>query len=219
MKKHARPITGQMRGARILGNPHAKKQRDRTPIPPRYKKEDYLPMGQAFDQLLRTLGMPDEVHTDLTGWRLVRYIKHLYELPGMTRMTVFPNEDPKVDQMILVSNIDFWSACSHHLLPFYGTITVGYIPLKSIIGLSKIPLLVRELARRPTLQEHLAERIAEHLNMYAKPKGIGVHIRAQHTCQLLDLAQPPIPVMTTTVLKGVMRNAPARAEFLKEVQP
>ena len=219
MKKHARPITGQMRGARILGNPHAKKQRDRTPIPPRYKKGDYLPIGQAFDQLLRTLGMPDEVHTDLTGWRLVRYIKHLHEVQDAPRLTVFPNEDPEIDQMVLVSNIDFWSACSHHMLPFFGTVTVGYIPKGHIIGLSKIPLLVRYLARRPTLQEHLAEVIADALRMHVKPKGIGVHIRAQHTCQLLDLAQPPIPVMTTTVLKGVMRNAPARAEFLKEVQP
>ena len=219
MKKHARPITGQMRGARILGNLHAVRQRTRSPVPGRYKNPEYYNLGQALDQFLRAMGMPDVLHTDLTGWRLVRYIKHLYEGREVPRMTVFPNKDPKVDQMILVSNINFWSACSHHLLPFFGAITVGYIPKNDIIGLSKIPLLVRHIARRPTLQEHLAEAIADALEEYTAPKGVGVHIGAQHTCQLLDLAQPPIPVMTTTVLRGVMRNAPARAEFLKEVRP
>lgn len=169
----------------------------------------------CMDIALRRLGIAtDGTHNDLTPYRLCHYLSYLATPAEEFHLTAFPNEDPKVSHMVTVPAIPFWSACSHHTLPFVGKVSVGYVPNNLLIGLSKIPLLVRSLARGFWVQEHLANTIADKLEETMTPQGVGVMIEAMHTCQLLDLKQPPIPVMRTTVLRGIMLHGEkARDEF------
>ncbi len=121
----------------------------------------------------------------------------------------------KCDEMVLVTGIRVVSLCEHHLLPFTGTAVVGYVPDEKVVGLSKLPRLVDAFARRLQVQERLTEQIATALIDHLKPKGVGVVIRAHHACMGLRGITQPNAEMTTSALKGVMREVPeARAEFL-----
>lgn len=171
---------------------------------------------------LRAIGYDlDTEHTRMTPYRLTWYLRTLLgnaQHPKEVHVTSFSNTDPKIDHMVVVPHIPFWSACSHHLLPFTGEVSVGYVPNNRLVGLSKIPLIVRDIARGFWMQEHLADRIARTFEEELRPLGVAVRIEAQHTCQLLDLEQPPIPKMITTVLRGVyLLNPAAKAEFLSEL--
>jgi GTP cyclohydrolase I len=158
----------------------------------------------------------DKEHSRLSPYRLAHYIKTVLKgNKDSLHFTTFANENPRVDHMVTVPHIPFWAVCSHHLLPFVGYVSVGYIPSNRVVGLSKIPLYVREIALGPWMQEHLAAAIADRLEAEVAPQGVGVQIIAQHTCQLLDLGQPPIPWMITTVVRGaLLLDASAHQEFL-----
>lgn len=185
-----------------------------TDVYPPYDQLDKQAVSHA-QSLLALAGKGNQgQHGVLTGHRLTYYLQYLADGADEFHLTAFANENPKVDHMVVVPSIPFWSACSHHCLPFWGVCSVGYIPDKSVIGLSKIPLLVRALAHGFWLQEHLAHSIADHIENAIAPQGVGVYIQAQHTCQLLDLKQPPIPVMKTSILRGIlMHGEKAREEF------
>lgn len=187
-------------------------------IYPPYDKLD-LEVVRAGSAYLSAVGVPCEGdHGRLTAFRMTHYLKHLIDGKPEGHWTAFPNKDPEVSHMVVVPQIPFWSACSHHCLPFIGKISIGYIPNKLLIGLSKIPLLVRWHAHGLWLQEHLANAIADHMEELLCPQGVAVYVEAQHTCQLLDLGEPPIPIMKTTVLRGVlMHGEKARDEFYKLV--
>lgn len=119
------------------------------------------------------------------------------------------------DQMILVKDIDFASLCAHHLFPFKGVCHIAYIPNKLQAGLSKFPRLVRYLAKRPSVQETLTTAIADHLEEYLNPRGLGVIIESQHTCMSCRGVEAREASMTTSKLTGqLLRNAAARDEFL-----
>lgn len=119
------------------------------------------------------------------------------------------------DQMILVKDIDFASLCAHHLFPFKGVCHIAYIPNKLQAGLSKFPRLVRYLAKRPSVQETLTTAIADHLEEYLNPRGLGVIIESQHTCMSCRGVEAREASMTTSKLTGqLLRNASARDEFL-----
>lgn len=185
-----------------------------------YPPYDQLSAGTVLkaQALLKAVGMELNEHSKMTPFRLTHYLQYLVEgsKQDQVHWTAFPNEDPVVDHMVVVPQIPFWSACSHHCLPFIGKASVGYVPNNLLFGLSKIPLLVRWHARGLWLQEHLANAIADHLEMLLCPRGVAVYIEAQHTCQLLDLKEPPIPVMKTSVLRGVlMHGEKARDEFYR----
>lgn len=185
-----------------------------------YPPYDKLNQGivAGMYHVLSQLGIVNKAHTGLTADRLIYYLQYLTEEdPRPFHLTVFPNVSPAVDHMVVVPHISFWAACSHHCLPFFGTASVGYIPHKVVVGLSKVPLLVRKIARGYWLQEHLANEIADQLEFALDPLGVAIQIRAQHTCQLLDLQQPPIPEMVTTVLRGRLFKGEARAEFFSTV--
>lgn len=119
------------------------------------------------------------------------------------------------DEMVVVSGIRLVSLCEHHLLPFTGTVVVGYVPNGRVVGLSKIPRMVDALARRLQVQERLTEQIADALVEHLAPLGVGVLIRAHHSCMGLRGAMQPDAIMTTSALRGVLLEKPeARAEFL-----
>lgn len=167
--------------------------------------------------LTRTMPLPTE-HMEDTPARLLRYLIHWsgWEPDPPFNVTAFANENPRVDQLIIVPGVSFWSCCSHHLLPFHGHVTVGYLPDGRIIGLSKVAQAVRWIAKKPQVQEHLAHEIADFLEERLAPLGLAVYIRAWHTCQMLSVG-PDAPQMVTTVLRGNLRNHSAKAEFLMEV--
>ena len=124
-------------------------------------------------------------------------------------------EEP-YDQMVVVKDIDFYSLCEHHLLPFYGKVHVAYIPAGRVIGLSKIPRLVELYARRIQLQERLTMQIAEGLQEAVRPRGVGVVIEAFHLCLAMRGVEKQNAYMTTSEVLGDFRDDRAtREEFLQ----
>lgn len=130
--------------------------------------------------------------------------------------TTFPADEYPPDQMISVGPTDFTSVCEHHLLPFTGTATIAYLPAAGrVVGLSKLPRLLDHYAQRPQVQERLTWQIAQAIDQLLAPAGVGVLIRAQHSCLSLRGARKTGTYMTTNVLLGAIRDEPAtRAEFM-----
>ncbi len=123
------------------------------------------------------------------------------------------------DEMVLVKEIDFFSLCEHHLIPFFGKCHVAYIPDGKIVGLSKIPRLVDILARRLQVQERLTCQIAEALQEYLRPKGVGVVMEAQHLCTMMRGVQKQNTKMVTSSMLGTFRGDPkTRMEFLSLIR-
>lgn len=123
--------------------------------------------------------------------------------------------DVKHSQMITVPTIRFSSLCEHHVLPFTGTVVVGYIPGEKVVGLSKIPRLVEVFAKRLQVQERLTDQIADAMVEHLKPQGVGVLIRAHHACMGCRGVRQWDATMITNGLRGaILEDASARAEFL-----
>jgi len=136
-----------------------------------------------------------------------------YETDPMEDLSVTFAED--VDQMVVLSNIHFNSLCEHHMLPFSGIATVGYIPNGSIVGLSKLARVVDTYSRRLQVQERMTDQIADAITAALNPKGVGVIVSAHHSCMGLRGVRKPSGLMTTSALRGVMKDdGVVRAEFM-----
>ena len=134
--------------------------------------------------------------------------------PAPFNPTTFPN-DGSYDELVIATDIPFTSLCEHHLLPFVGTASVGYLPGDRILGLSKLARVVELHARRPQVQERMTTQIAEWIDDLLKPRGVGVFIRAEHTCMTLRGAHARGSSTITSALLGTVRHDPrTRAEFL-----
>ena len=120
------------------------------------------------------------------------------------------------DEMVIVKDIECYSLCEHHLLPFFGKCHVGYIPRKKIIGLSKIPRIVDMFARRLQVQERLTKQIAEALQDVLNPAGVAVVIEAQHLCMMVRGVQKQHSQTMTNVMLGEFRDKMStRTEFMR----
>ena len=127
--------------------------------------------------------------------------------------------DENYDEMVIVKDIEFYSLCEHHILPFWGRCHVGYLPRNRIIGLSKIPRIVDMFSRRLQVQERLTREIAEALETALDPCGVAVVIEGQHLCMMARGVQKQAPKMTTNVMRGTFReDSSTRAEFLRCIQ-
>ena len=127
--------------------------------------------------------------------------------------------DVQYDEMVIIRNIEVYSLCEHHLLPFFGKCHVGYLPSKKVIGLSKVTRLVELFARRLQVQERLTQQIADTLNEQANPQGVGVIIEAQHLCMMMRGVEKQNAKVTTSALLGKFRqDQRSRMEFLNLVR-
>lgn len=122
--------------------------------------------------------------------------------------------EEKYDEMVIVKDIDFYSMCEHHMLPFYGKIHVAYIPNGKIVGLSKIPRLVEMFARRLQVQERLTQQIADVLQEKLQPKGVAVVAEGYHMCMMMRGIEKQNSITTTSAVHGAFRAEKTRLEFL-----
>jgi GTP cyclohydrolase I len=121
----------------------------------------------------------------------------------------------KCDEMVVVRDIEFFSTCEHHLLPFFGKMHVAYLPKDKVIGLSKIPRIVDMFARRLQLQERLTEQVAQAIAEVISPRGVGVLCEAQHFCMMMRGVQKQHSgAITSTMLGSFRTNKSTRDEFL-----
>ena len=148
-----------------------------------------------------------------TPRRMARAYAEFFE-PRPFDLTTFPN-DGNYDELVLARAIPFRSVCEHHLLPFFGTAAVGYLPDERILGLSKLARVVEHFALRPQVQERMTKQIADWIADRLSPKGVGVIIEAQHTCMSLRGVQAiGSSTVTSTMLGSLRTDFRSRQEFL-----
>lgn len=181
---------------------------------------DEKKMSRGIEIFLEGLGVPIDQHLKDTPIRVARAWRQTfasgYRVTGedIKKMLSIEFKD-KYDQMIVVKDIPFISHCSHHLVPFTGIAKIGYVPNGKIVGLSKLARVLDVFAHRLQVQERLTEQVAETLQLYLKPKGVGVILSGNHMCMTSRGVQKPGSEMVTSCLLGEMRtDALMRAEFL-----
>jgi GTP cyclohydrolase I len=170
--------------------------------------------ADAVADLMRALGMEvDDPSLARTPRRVAHAYAELLEPPAFG-LTTFPN-DENYDELVVARDIPFTSLCEHHLLPFVGTAAVGYLPGARILGLSKLARVVELFARRPQVQERMTKQIGAWLESHLHPQGVGVVIRAEHTCMTLRGVRAHGATTVTSAMLGTLRDdLRSRAEFL-----
>jgi GTP cyclohydrolase I len=146
--------------------------------------------------------------------KAMQFLTHGYDLnpAEILRSALFKDE---YRQMVIVKEIELYSLCEHHLLPFFGKAHIAYIPNGSIVGLSKIPRVVDAFARRLQVQERLTMEIRDCIQDTLKPLGVAVVIEAKHLCMLMRGIQKQNSVATTSAFTGEFENEKTRAEFFR----
>ena len=123
--------------------------------------------------------------------------------------------EEKYSEMVIIKDIDFFSMCEHHLIPFFGKCHIAYIPNGRIVGLSKMPRIVEVFARRLQVQERMTQQIADTLYQHLKPLGVAVVMEAQHMCMIMRGVEKLNSIATTSAMLGAFRNdVKTRSEFL-----
>jgi GTP cyclohydrolase I len=141
---------------------------------------------------------------------------HQAKLEEVVNGALFAEE---VDEMVLVKDIEFYSLCEHHMLPFYGRAHIAYLPQGKIIGLSKLPRIVDMFARRLQVQERMTVQIAEAVREVLQPQGVAVVTEAAHLCMMMRGVSKQASVTTASCMLGTFRSDPrTRSEFLSLVR-
>jgi GTP cyclohydrolase I len=179
-------------------------------------------MHALVEQMLSELGEdPSRQGLRATPVRVARAFRELTDGYGQSASDVVAGAvfDQDYDEMVLVKDIPFYSLCEHHMLPFFGSCHVGYLPKGKVVGLSKIPRLVGMFAHRLQLQERMTTEIAEALNDELAPRGVGVVVEARHLCMEMRGVQKTGGQLITSCMLGTFRkDARTRAEFLDLVR-
>lgn len=187
------------------------------------KKEPPNPeLEDLFTKVLENLGEDPSreglVRTPLRAAKAMEFLTSGYHqnVDAILNGAIFEED---YDEMVIVREIEFYSLCEHHILPFWGKCHVGYLPRNQIIGLSKIPRIVDMFSRRLQVQERLTREIAEALETALDPRGVAVVMEGQHLCMMARGVEKQAPRMTTNVMRGAFReDSSTRAEFLRCVQ-
>lgn len=179
-------------------------------------------MEKLYTQLLSCIGEDQNreglIKTPARAAKAMEFLTRGYKqkLEEVVNGAIFSSES---DEMILVKDIELYSLCEHHLLPFIGKCHVGYMPKGKIIGLSKIARIVDLYARRLQVQENLTSQIANGIMQVLGAAGVAVVIEAQHLCMMMRGVQKQNSVMKTSCLLGTFRESPStRSEFLSLIK-
>ena len=181
-------------------------------------KEDVL-LEDLVRDILKAIGEnPDREGLQKTPARVAKAYEYLtsgyrQDIKEVLNGAVY---EEKYNEMVIVKDIDFFSLCEHHLLPFYGKCHVAYIPNGKILGLSKVPRVVEVFSRRLQVQERMTQQIADTLYECLNPSGVAVVIEARHLCMMMRGVEKQNSVATTSAMLGVFRNdEKTRGEFLR----
>ena len=177
---------------------------------------------KAVKQILKEIGEnPERQGLQRTPLRVAKMYKELTVGYDQSPEKIV-NEamfDVEYDEMVVVTNIEFYSLCEHHLLPFFGVSHIGYIPQGKVIGLSKIPRLVEMFARRLQVQENMTQQIAHILKEKLNPEGVGVVIEGFHMCMMMrGVKKNKAKMITSTLLGSFREDIKTRNEFLRLIQ-
>lgn len=149
----------------------------------------------------------------------LRFLTEGYSLDPSEIVGAAQFEEAEYDDMVTVRGIGFFSLCEHHLLPFFGTASVGYIPNGRVVGLSKIPRIVDAFAHRLQLQERLTRQIAESLQEVLEPKGVAVIVEARHMCmEMRGVEKQDSETVTSCMLGAFREDARTRQEFMETIR-
>jgi GTP cyclohydrolase I len=172
----------------------------------------------AIHELLLALGRdPDSAGLRDTPRRVAAAYTELLRAPDF-ELTTFPN-DEGYDELVLARDIELHSLCEHHLLPITGVAHIGYLPGPRVLGLSKLARVAEAVARDLQTQERMTVQIADWLDHHLRPRGVAVVIQADHACLSLRGVKRSGVTTTTSALRGELRQAPLRQEFLALVTP
>ena len=179
-------------------------------------------MEQCYRDLI--VGIGEDIERDglkATPKRAARAFQHLtigyrQNIEEVVNGAIFESDN---DEMIIVKDIEMYSLCEHHLLPFFGKCHIGYLPQGKVIGLSKIARVVDVFARRLQIQENLTKQIADTLMKYTGAKGVGVVIEAKHLCMMMRGVEKQNSTMKTSCMLGFFRSQlSTRSEFLSLIR-
>lgn len=191
-------------------------------LPPITRPADMSVMTGLVGQLLKALGeSPGRNGLLKTPERVAKALKFMtqgyhQDIEQLLNGALFPIE---YDEMVIIKDIDFFSMCEHHMLPFFGKCHVGYLPNKKVVGLSKIPRVVDAFARRLQVQERLTTQIAETLKRKLDAHGVAVVMEARHLCMMMRGVEKQNTLAVTSSMLGAFRTQDqTRNEFLKLIR-
>ncbi len=179
-------------------------------------------MEKAYASIISAIGedlsRPGIKDTPKRAAKAFQYLCKGYQedLDTIVNGAIFPSDN---DEMVIVKDIELYSLCEHHLLPFIGRAHVAYLPSGKVVGLSKIARIVDMFARRLQIQENLTKEIADAIMQVTDAKGVGVIIEAKHMCMMMRGVEKQNSVMKTSIMLGRFRESPqTRSEFLALVK-
>ena len=179
-------------------------------------------MEESYKHLIKSIGedltRDGLKKTPLRAAKAFEYLTKGYKenIDQIINGAIFESDN---DEMIIVKDIELYSLCEHHLLPFFGKCHVGYLPNGKILGLSKIARIVDVFARRLQVQENLTKQIAETILKYTNAKGVGIVIEAKHLCMMMRGVEKQNSIMKTSCMLGAFRREiSTRSEFLSLIQ-
>lgn len=184
--------------------------------------KDSAPMQDYIKDFLEYIGEnPHREGLLETPSRVINSWEHLFcgytQDPKEILQTAF--SEGSCDEMVVLKHIEFYSLCEHHLLPFFGDISIGYLPKDRVVGISKLARLVEVFSRRLQIQEKMTAQIADTLMEVLQPKGVMVVAEAKHLCMLMRGVSKQQSVMVTSAIRGTFRQDPrTREEFMGHIR-